>query len=190
MRVFPVLAWASLTGLTGLSAPLVPASPTHGASPEPVVRTIYVTATDGNGSPVPDLTPADFIVKEGGKEREIVKAVPATMRMRLAVMAEERLLGDGGVRIGLFEFMKRLQPNAATSFITIGLRNNTVVDYTTDLNAIVAGINGLSLNPPPHSNLTEGILDIGKTIERNRPRAAGDRRGGGVWRSGGRGVFE
>ena len=169
MRVFPVLAWASLTGLTGLSAPLVPASPTHGASPEPVVRTIYVTATDGNGSPVPDLTAADFIVKEGGKEREIVKAVPATMRMRLAVMAEERLLGDGGVRIGLFEFMKRLQPNAATSFITIGLRNNTVVDYTTDLNAIVAGINGLSLNPPPHSNLTEGILDIGKTIERNRP---------------------
>ncbi len=50
--------------------------------------------------PVPDLAPADFTVKEGGKEREIVKAAPATARMRLAVMAEERLLGDGGVRMG------------------------------------------------------------------------------------------
>ena len=168
MRVLPVVAWASLTSMAALSGSLVAGSPTHGTSPEPILRTVYVTATDGNGAAVPDLTPADFTVKEGGKEREIVKAAPATTRMRLAVMAEERLLGDGGVRIGLFEFMKRLQPNAATSFMTIGLRNNTVVDYTTDLNAIVAGLNALSLNPPPHSNLTEGILDIGKSIERDR----------------------
>ena len=33
----------------------------------------------------------------------------------------------------------------------------------------MAGLNGLSLNPPPQSNLTEGILDIGKAIERDRP---------------------
>jgi hypothetical protein len=58
--------------------------------------------------------------------------------MRLTVLAEERLLGDGGVRLGLFEFMKRLQPVAETSFISVGLRNQTIVDYTTDLNAIVA----------------------------------------------------
>ncbi len=65
--------------------------------------------------------------------------------------------------------MKRLQPIAETSFIAIGLRNKTIVDYTTDINAIVAGLNGLSLNPPPQTNLTEGILDIGKAIERDRP---------------------
>ena len=29
--------------------------------------------------------------------------------------------------------------------------------------------NGLSLNPPPQSNLTEGILDIGKAFEKERP---------------------
>jgi len=34
---------------------------------------------------------------------------------------------------------------------------------------MVKAINGLSLNPPPHSNLTEGILDIGKIIEKQRP---------------------
>ena len=124
--------------------------------------------TDRDGAAVPDLTPADFVVKEGGKEREVVKAVPATQKMRLAVMAEERLLGDGGVRNGLFEFMKRLQPTAEIAFIAIGLRNTTVVNYTTDLNAMVAGFNGLSLNPPPQTNLTEGILDISKAIEKER----------------------
>jgi VWFA-related protein len=141
----------------------------HSNGLEPIVRTVYVTVTDGQGVAVPDLTPADFTIKEGGKEREILKAAPATTRMRLAVMVEERLLGDGSVRMGLFEFMKRLQPVAETALITIGLRNTTVVDFTTDLNAIVAAINGLSLNPSPHSNVAEGILDIGKAIERDRP---------------------
>ncbi len=130
---------------------------------------MYVTVTDRNGMPVPDLAPADFTVKEGGKEREIAKVMPATARMRLAVMVEERLLGDGGVRNGLFEFMKRMQPAAETAFIAIGLRNKTIVDYTTDLSALVAALNGLSLNPPPQSNLTEGILDIGKALEKDRP---------------------
>jgi VWFA-related protein len=155
MGAFPVVA--------------VPNSGVHPKRLEPIVRTVYVTVTDGQGAAVPDLTAADFTIKEGGKEREVLKAVPATARMRLAVMVEDRLLGDGSVRLGLFEFMKRLQPFAETALITIGLRNTTVIDYTTDLNAIVAGLNALSLNPSPHSNEAEGILDIGKAIERDRP---------------------
>jgi hypothetical protein len=166
-----------VAALVGLSAVVVAASPVpplpyendgRGHGLEPVVRTVYVTVTDGQGAPVSDLAPADFVVKEGGKDREVLKAVPATARMRLAVMVEERLLGDGSIRTGLFEFMKRLQPFAETSFITIGLRNTTVFDYTTDLNAIVASLNGLTLNPSPHSNVAEGILDIGKAVERER----------------------
>jgi hypothetical protein len=157
---------AGVASLMGLSVALTAAPPALFPPLEPVVRTVYVTVTDGKGAAVPDLTAADFTIKEGGKEREVVKAVPATQTMRLAVMAEERLLGDGGVRNGLFEFMKRLQPVAEIAFISIGLRNTTIVDYTTDLNAIVAGINGLSLNPPPSSNVAEGILDIGKAMER------------------------
>ena len=168
MRVSPALAMAGVASLMGLSAALTAAPPALFPPLEPVVRTVYVTVTDGKGAAVPDLTAADFTIKEGGKEREVVKAVPATTRMRLTVLAEERLLGDGGVRLGLFEFMKRLQPVAETSFISVGLRNQTIVDYTTDLNAIVAGLNGLSLNPGPQSNLTEGILEICKRIEADR----------------------
>ena len=105
-------------------------------------------------------------------------------------MVEERLLGDGGVRNGLFEFMKRLQPAAETAFIAIGLRNKTIVDYTTDLSAIVAAFNGLSLNPPPQSNLTEGILDIGKALREGPSGASRHRRRRGLGRAGGRCVVE
>jgi hypothetical protein len=164
MRAFSVLL-AGLTSLPGWAA-----TATGGAAGvEPTVRTVYVTVSDRNGMPVPDLAPADFTVKEGGKEREIAKVMPATARMRLALMVEERLLGDGGVRNGLFEFVKRMQPLSATALVAIGIRNKTIVDYSTDLNAFASAIMNLSLNPPKESSVAEGILDIGKAFEKERP---------------------
>jgi VWFA-related protein len=132
-------------------------------------RTVYVTVTDKQGGPVADLTASNFTVKEGGKTQEIIKAEPAKGRMRLALMVEERLVADGSVRMGLFEFAKRLNPSAQIALMTIGLRNETIVNYTSDLNLLVQGLNGLSLNPTPNSNLTESVLDVAKKMQAERP---------------------
>jgi hypothetical protein len=129
-------------------------------SPEPTNRTVYVTVTDRDGAPIADLTPADFVVKEGGKEREVIKAEPAKARMRLALGIEERLAPDTAVRQGIFEFVKRVTSVADVSLITIGLANRTVVDYTADPGALVGGINSLTLNAVRESNMAEGILEI------------------------------
>ena len=134
------------------NASLLPAA---GRSPAAATtRTVYVTVTDDKGAAVTDLTAADFAVKEGGKARDILTAEPAKVKMRTAVMVDERLLGDGPTRKGLFEFLKRLQPASEFALITVGLRNQTVVDYTSDLNVIVAAINKFTLNPGPVSNFT------------------------------------
>jgi VWFA-related protein len=162
-------------GLASITAPAADASGVAAGleatvrTVAPTTRTVYVTVTDRNGNAVPDLSSADFVVKEGGKEREISQVAPATAKMRIALMVEERLLGDGGVRNGLFEFVKRMQPLAETSLIAIGLRNKTILDYSNDLNAFVTAINNLSLNPPQETNVGEGILEIGKAFEKDRP---------------------
>jgi hypothetical protein len=139
--------------------------------PATTTRTVFVTVTDSKGAPVPDLAAADFAVKEGGKTREIASAEPAKTRMRMAVMVEERLLGEGfgSTRTGIFDMMKRLQPVAEFSLVTVGLRNTTVVDYTSDLNAIADAINKLTLNPQQVTNFGEGILDFSKNLVRQRP---------------------
>ena len=124
--------------------------------------------TDANGAAVPDLTAADFTVTEGGTERQVQKAAPATARLHVTVMAEERL-ADTAVRMGIFEFAKRLQPFAETALTAIGHRTTTLVDYTTDLDAIAAGLNRLSLIPQAQSNFSEAMLDVGRTVERQRP---------------------
>jgi hypothetical protein len=151
---------------------LVPAASAAGsptAPAEPISRTVFVTATDSKGAPITDLTPADFVVKEGGKEREIAKAEPATARMRLALAVEERLMADSSVRVGLFEFIKRLGDTAEVAFITIGLRNTTVVDYTSNLNAHVDAINRYTLNPSKDSQVGEGVLELASRFAEAKP---------------------
>jgi len=165
-------SFLNCSSLTAISAPVFLGFALVHLTPIPaevITRTVYVTVTDGKGAPVADLTAANFKVKEGGKEREVLKAEPAKARPHMALMIEERLTPDQQTRVGLFEFVKRLNGAAEISLITVGLRNTTVVPYLTDPNALLKAINELSLNPQPTSNLTEGINDIAKIFEQQRP---------------------
>jgi hypothetical protein len=126
----------------------------------PIERTVYVTVSGGKGEAVPDLTAADLVVKEGGKEQKITKAEPARGPMRLALAIEEGLLADGSIRLGAFNFVKRIAGAAEISLIAIGLSNRTVVPFTTDANLVLDAINKATLNPVRDTNLAEGILDI------------------------------
>jgi len=139
------------------------------AAGEAVTRTVYVTITDDTGAKVSDLTAANFKVKEGGKDREILKAGPATTKAHLALMVEEKLIADGQTRLGVFEFVKRMAGAADISLITIGLRNTTLVPFTSDANQVLKAINELSLNPQPTSNLTECIGDMAKVFQKEKP---------------------
>ena len=106
-----------------LAAPLLSSSLAARAA---TTRTVYVTITDDKGAPVPDLTASNFKVKEGGKDREIAKAEKATTKPHLAIMVEEKLIGDTQTRMGLFEFVKHMNGIADMSLITMGLRNTTL----------------------------------------------------------------
>jgi VWFA-related protein len=162
LRCLALVTVAVLGATTGIAGSKPPAA-------APVERTVYVTVADNNGSPVTDLTPADFVVKEGGKEREITKAAPATTRVRLALAVEERLVGDNNVRVAIFEFAKRMMTTSEIALITIGLRNTVVADYSTSLDAVVGGINKFTLNPARESAVAEGVLDLARGFTQAKP---------------------
>jgi hypothetical protein len=134
-------------------------------------RTVYVTVTDRDGARAADLTPADFTVREGGQARDVVTVEPATARMRMAILVEESLTPAGGVRLGLAEFIRRMQPHAEMSLVVMGLRNFVLVDYTTDIGALFAAINGLSPVGIQQqvNNVPEGIHEAARAFERDRP---------------------
>jgi VWFA-related protein len=138
---------------------------------EPTSRSVYVTVVDDQGQPVTGLTAADFVLKEGGKEREIAAVEPARTKMHVALMVEETLAPMGGVRNALGEFVKRMYQVAEISLIVISQRNTTAVAYTSDPNALIAGINNLPLNMQQQQQtmVPEGVFDISKVFANDKP---------------------
>jgi len=155
---------------TVLTALLTTTAPGARTVREPITRTVYVTVVDNDGQPATDLTPKDFRLREGNRDREITSVEPATDRMRIAVMVEELLTPTGGVRQGMGEFMQAMITRAEISLIVVGQSNREAVPYTTDLSALIAGINGLPLNQRQQTNhVPEGVFEVSKTFVAERP---------------------
>jgi VWFA-related protein len=129
-------------------------------------RTIYVTVTDGKNASVPDLTAADFTIKEDGKARTIEKAELATTPLQIALMLDDGGLSLGAVRQGTGQFVEALQRKAYFSLITTGGRNLTVVDFTPDPRPIYDALGKLFARNSPATYLLDGFFEVAQKFER------------------------
>jgi VWFA-related protein len=155
------LACASMIGLAA-TASFSAAGPT--------TRTVYVTVVDDNGRAVDGLTPRDFVVKEGGKLREIFSVAPATERMRLALMVEYPLVGQSFVRFGLAEFVARMCASADVALFMITQRPERLVDFTSNASILIDTIVNLPLSQPRLSAaVPDAIYDVAQQFEKRKP---------------------
>jgi len=164
--LFFVLACALfLACALGVGASTVPAS-----AAGPTTRTVYITVVDDAGKAVSGLTPADIVVKEGGKEREVSSVAPASEKMRLALMVEKPLVGMSLVRIGLAEFVVRMCPSAEIALFLVSQRNELMVDYTSDVDVLIDGIRNLPLSETRvTAAVPDAIFDMAKKFEKEKP---------------------
>jgi VWFA-related protein len=138
-------------------------------APPQTTRSVYVTVVDNDGQPVTGLGAADFRLRENNRDREIVSVAPATEPLRIALMIEESLTPAGSARQGLFEFVKQMQGKAEMSLVVVGLSNRVAVPYTTDANALVAGLNDLPLSQRQQTNhVPEGIAEMARVFQKER----------------------
>ena len=61
-------------------------------------RTIYVSALDRDGAPVPDLGVKDVAVREDGAAREVLKVERATDPMQIVVLVDDSQAADPAMR--------------------------------------------------------------------------------------------
>jgi hypothetical protein len=80
----------ALAALLSVSV-FTPARPLEMPGPQQASRTrdIYVSVLDDKGQPVPGLTTADFVVREDGTLREVLKAGPATAPLQVALLVDD-----------------------------------------------------------------------------------------------------
>ena len=88
-----------------------------------VARSIFVSATDGAGRPVLDLTPADFQITESGAKRQITRATLGSAPMRIVLMVDSSTpVGPmiNSFKKALATFVDTLPPHHEVAFISSG----------------------------------------------------------------------
>lgn len=135
---------------------------------EPPARTVYVTVSDRMGEPLPSLTPADFVVRIGGKPREVVHVEPATAPLRIAIIVDDN--GTGLFRYGVGKFMEKLQGHAEFAVSKVTGQTQKMVDYTSDGRLLGEVLSQLGARPETADGgqLLEGIAETARDFQKRR----------------------
>ena len=108
---------------------------------------LFIEVVDGAGQFVPGLTPADFVVREDGREAGIVSAEPvAPMKIAFMVDNGDRMVemnALNALRNGMQGFLDAVPPPHEISLFTIGRNIQRRGDFTTDRGASAVVLDGI-----------------------------------------------
>lgn len=155
------------------AASLAQNPPAKPRAAESRTRDVYVSVVDGHGAAVPDLTAADFAVREDGMAREVLKVMPATGSMQIALLIDDSQAAAPAImhlRDGLTAFVERLQGKAEIALITVGERPTSVTQYTSDPASLKKGIGRIFAREGAGAYLLEAIVESSKGLH-NRDAA-------------------
>jgi hypothetical protein len=146
-----------------------------------IERSMYVSVIDQSGAPVPNLGTSDFIIREDNLSREILRVVPATEPMQVAVMVDNSTAAAQQVqfvRRALPAFIETLtRPDAAgrrneVAIITLASRPTILANYSTEPAVLTKAIDRVweeTLNSGYY--LLNGIIEISQGLKkRESPR--------------------
>jgi VWFA-related protein len=125
---------------------------------------MYVSVLNEAGAPVPDLGPADFVIREDNIAREVLKVVPADEPMQIAVLVDTSQAARNDIayiRTALPPFVAALTADRnQVAIIAIGERPTVFADYTTDPAKLKKGIDRIWSMTDSGSYLLDGIVEV------------------------------
>ena len=142
-------------------------------------RSIYVSVLDNKDAPVTGLKAADFQVREDGAAREVLRAEPATAPLQIVLLVDDSQAMNQALqpmREGLTKFVEKMQGHAEIGIVTVGERSTSLVQPTTDLNALKRGITRIFARPGSGAYMLDGIQDVSQGFQRReaeRPHIIG-----------------
>lgn len=163
-RVLTIMAGAAIIGaLPGLTPALRAQADEH---------IIYASVVDGRGNPVTGLTERDFIVREDGQAREIVRVVKDDDNLQIALLVDNSVEMRNRLamlRRALAAFVDRLRPNVQLSIITLAERPTIVVPYTHDKAELKKGVDRI-IALEAGNYLLDAIAEVSEGLAK-RPNA-------------------
>ena len=141
----------------------------------PRERTMYVSAVDDKGEPVAGLGPNDFIIREDGAAREVLRVTRAMEPMDIAILVDNAAASEGvlpRVREGLTAFITAMSKGNQIALVGLADRPTILVDYTQSMTRLQDGIGLLWPRSQSGTTLLDAIYEVALGLEkRDTPRA-------------------
>ena len=113
-------------------------APAGAQSREGVTRTIFASVLAKDGSPITDVSPAEFSVREGGKLQSIASAKIATMPLRVHIIVSDG--GSGAFQLGVLRLMQALVGRAEFALTSVLGQSQRIMNFTGNRELIGDGI--------------------------------------------------
>jgi hypothetical protein len=132
----------------------------QGAAPAPEgTRHAYFAVVDRKGDPVTDLRSADVRIRADGEERQVLGVQRAPAPLEIALLVDDSGPGLRFIREGVGAFIQRLGGHAEMSLTSTGGKNTALVDFTTQVNDLYAGVRQLTTRNTANSVDGAYLLD-------------------------------
>jgi VWFA-related protein len=141
----------------------------------PRERAIYVSAVDAKGEPVKDLGPDDFVIREDGAQREVLRVTPAIEPIDIAILVDDSGASEGAiprVREGVTAFINAMSKGNQIAIIGLADRPTILVDYTSSTTNLLKGVGLLWPRTRSGSTFMDAVYEVSRGLERrDAPRA-------------------
>jgi len=140
-------------------------------------RVVYVSAFDENTrAPIKGLGVSDFVIREDGAAREVLRVTPATSPMAVAILVDNTQAATNhiaDIRRALQSFIKALNGVGPVSIIGVADRPTILRDYTTDQKQLRDGGDRVFAMPGSGATLLDAVFEISRGLQkREEDRAA------------------
>jgi VWFA-related protein len=151
-------------------------APTPAQTSRTQERDLFVSVLNQSGEPVTGLVPADFVVREDGRVREVLRARRATDPIDLAILVDNSQAATDDImdlRKSLEAFTATMREHGHVALVGSADRPTILIDYTNDASVLKTGVGRLFATPGSGSTVMDALSELLKGLQkRGAERAA------------------
>jgi VWFA-related protein len=132
-------------------------------------RVIYASVVDKNGAPALDLTDKDFIVREDGQAREILRVTRDNDPLQIALLVDNSAAMRSSIsdlRRALNAFVANTREGVPLALITLAERPTIAVPYTANHAELTKGIEKIFAVDGAGDYLLDGIAEASQGLSK------------------------
>ena len=139
-------------------------------------RAVFVSFVDGKGNPVTDIRLEEIVVTEDRARREVLRVSKAVEPIDVALMVDNSTAAENhivNIRDGVTRFIDAMHKGNNIALIGLADRPTILVDYTSSLERLKAGVGRIFAQPMSGMTLLDALVETSKGLQkRESARAA------------------